>query len=88
MTAQRRGFPTFVPSDDDSPGYLLWVADQALQARRFNADSLAFEGAPVSVAEGIAISPLPIARAAFWASKTGLLVYAPAAAAPESRRRP
>jgi Tol biopolymer transport system component len=57
------------------PGYLLWTQGQTLLAQRFNAESLQLEGEPASVAEEIGFNPSHAARAAFWASESGLLVY-------------
>jgi Tol biopolymer transport system component len=81
----------YVPSTGRGAGYLLWTAEQTLQARRFNADSLTFEGEPVAVAQNISFSDLSTQlyayeRPAFWASATGLLVYAPAVPPPYARQ--
>ena len=59
------------------PGYLLWIEKQTLQARPFDADSLRFQGDPISVAEGVALQGTTSVRAAFWVSDAGLLLYAP-----------
>jgi serine/threonine protein kinase len=73
----------YVPRSGGAGGHLLWITDQTLQARPFNADSLTFDGGPTAIAEGLSFSDLStqmysLERAAFWASATGLLVYAPA----------
>jgi len=80
----------YAPPTTGATGYLLWTAEQTLQARRFNADSLTFEGAPVAIAQDISFSDLSTQvysaeRPAFWASTTGLLVYAPAVPPPYSK---
>ena len=74
---------TYVSGAGGATGHLLWMAEQTLQAREFNSESLAFVGVPIPVAQNIAFSELSTQlytyeRPAFWASTTGLLVYAPA----------
>ena len=65
----------YVPPRLSYPGYLLWMQDQTLLARRFDVSSLQVQGDPVSVAEGIGrLPPVPI-RAAFWVSDAGTLIY-------------
>jgi eukaryotic-like serine/threonine-protein kinase len=67
----------FVPPRGGRPGYLLWMENQTLQARPFDADTLQWKGDPTSLAEGVATAP---GRAAFWVSGTGVLVYGRGAA--------
>ena len=66
--------------DESRPGYLLWLRDRTLVAQRFDPASLKLEGAPIPLAQNIAVGGgafqgLPSNRAAFWVSETGLLVY-------------
>jgi Tol biopolymer transport system component len=73
----------YVAPDRGFPGYLLWMTEQTLQARRFDADSLTFEGDPVAIAQNVAFSDMATQmysaeRPAFWTSPTGLLAYAAA----------
>ncbi len=65
----------YIPPRAAYPGYLLWLQGQTLVARRFDLDTLQFEGVTATVAEGIALQPVYPARAAFWASEGGLLTY-------------
>jgi len=77
---------SYVPPRHGAPGYLLSMDEQTLVARPFDASTLALEGEPVTVATGLALSPPPRERPAFWTSGS-LLVYAPAVL-PEYARRP
>ncbi len=56
------------------PGYLLFVSEGNLMARRFDAGSLELSGAPVALAEGISIEA---DAADFSASAAGILAYRP-----------
>jgi Tol biopolymer transport system component len=55
------------------PGYLLYVRDRTLVAQKFDARSLALEGDPVPVGEGLGAGNLGLAS--FSASRTGVLVF-------------
>ena len=65
----------YVPPKGDAPGYLLWMQESNLVAQRFNIDRLEREGEPVSVTENIPRNPNQAARAAYWASDAGTLLY-------------
>jgi len=65
----------YVPPRAAYPGYLLWLQDRTLVARRFNPDSLEFEGDASTVAEDINLGNTYTVRASFWASEAGLLTY-------------
>ena len=65
----------YAPPRGGSPGYLLWMQDQTLVAQRFDPDSLAFSGDPVSVAEGVSINVSVPVRAAYWADGGALVYY-------------
>ena len=69
----------YVPPRGTHQGYLLWMQDETLLAQRFDADSLARDGDPVSVAENVGLNPGVAIRAAYWASDAGLLIYFAAA---------
>ena len=56
------------------PGILLYVRDAALLAHRLNPETLALEGEPRAIADGVRTAPAN-ARAAFSASLSGTLVY-------------
>ena len=72
------GKAVYVPPRGSRPGYLLWVENQTLQARPFDADSLLDGGArSPSPKESRSRATTPV-RAAFWVSDAGLLLYAPA----------
>jgi hypothetical protein len=73
------GRALYVPRDEGTDGYLLWMADQA---RRYDPASLVFTGDPSPIAQNVSFSELStqvyaFERPAFWASAR-LLVYAPA----------
>ena len=55
-------------------GYLLYVKDDTLMARPFNASTLAFTGDPVSLAEHVEVNGNTF-RGVFSASQNGELVY-------------
>ncbi len=53
----------YVPPRGTHQGYLLWMQEETLLAQRFDADSLARDGDPVSVAEDVGLNPgAPFAR--------------------------
>jgi Tol biopolymer transport system component len=57
-------------------GHLLFLRDATLLAQRFNATTLAIEGDPVRVAEGVQITPrVSGGTGAFSASTNGVLIY-------------
>jgi len=56
-----------------APGYLLFVRDRTLVAQKFNAQSLALEGDPVPLGEGLGTDTVGLAS--FSVSRTGVLVY-------------
>jgi Tol biopolymer transport system component len=64
------------------PGDLLYLRDQTLMAQRFDSGNLRLEGEPAPLAEGVTILQ---ARAAFWVSDAGLLVYRKGSAAPRTK---
>ena len=68
---------TYVPPRRGLPGYLLWVEKGTLQARPFDAERLQWLGEPVSVADGVALTPTSPVRAAYWVSEAGMLLYSP-----------
>jgi eukaryotic-like serine/threonine-protein kinase len=70
----------YVPPRDGRPGALLWLENQTLQARSFDAASLQFQGDPIAVAENVAVAGQGQGsqQAAYWTSPGGLLLYAPA----------
>ncbi len=55
------------------PGYILWVQDRTLLARKFDAGSLKFTGEPFPVLESIGASGLGLAQ--FSTSDDGILAY-------------
>ncbi len=58
-----------------APGYLLWVTDRTLFARKFDSKTLALQGTAIPVAENVS----DFGQAgAFAISATGVLVYNPA----------
>ena len=65
----------YVPPRGGYPGYLLWIEDNTLVARRFNPDTLEFHGDPASIAEGVGPDRTRSLRVPFWASDGGLLAY-------------
>ena len=75
----------YVPPRAPYSGYLLWMENQTLQARRFNADSLQLEGDPISIAEGVALTGDASVRAAYWTSDAGVLLYAPYVDPPDAK---
>jgi hypothetical protein len=69
---------TYVPPRNGRPGYILWLANQTLQARAFDAASGQWTGDPVAIADGIAVTDSSLSSvAAYWASDSGMLVYSP-----------
>jgi serine/threonine protein kinase len=58
------------------PGYLLFVRDGGLFAQPFNADTGSLSGTPLSLVQGIAVSPdVNLRNAGFSVAGTGGLVY-------------
>ena len=55
-------------------GYLVYVQDDTLVARAFNTSSLAFEGDPTPIADGVRAQGTGL-RARFSLSETGVLVH-------------
>ena len=55
------------------PGYLLFVRDRTLVAQKFDARSLALDGEPVPLGEGLGSDDVGLAS--FSASRNGVLVY-------------
>jgi len=55
------------------PGYLLYVRDNTLFARPFDAGKRAFQGDPVPISEGLPLDGFGISR--FSVSDNGILVY-------------
>ena len=80
------GKAVYVAPRGNRPGYLLWLDGQTLQARPFDAERLQWTGEPIAVAEGVAVVQGRPARAAFWTSDAGLLLYS--TAPPQVRRLP
>ena len=66
------------------PGYLLWVRDGILRARRFDPEKLQFIGEPVTLAEKVQWS-VALGFANFSASQQGTLAYC--AGVPTSQSR-
>jgi eukaryotic-like serine/threonine-protein kinase len=67
---------TYVPPRRGGSGYILWLANQALQARAFDAERGQWAGDPVPIADGIAVIDSAVSPvAAYWASDSGMLVY-------------
>jgi Tol biopolymer transport system component len=64
----------YTPAVADRPAYLLWLQDQTLIAQPFDARRLRFQGNPIQVAEHL-ITGQATARAAFWTSQAGVLLY-------------
>jgi Tol biopolymer transport system component/tRNA A-37 threonylcarbamoyl transferase component Bud32 len=65
----------FVANESGASGYLLYLQERTLLARRINRKTLALAGDPVVVAAGIAAFP-PGFHASFWSSASGnLLAY-------------
>jgi eukaryotic-like serine/threonine-protein kinase len=64
----------YAPPVAGGPGHLVWLREQTLVAQRFDAARLRLEGDPTPVAQSV-LAPLVRARAAFWTSDAGLLVY-------------
>jgi Tol biopolymer transport system component len=62
-----------------SPGYLLFVRDDALFAQKFDLSSLKFSGDPIPLPDRVALFS-PALNAIFSASNAGLLAYYPAQA--------
>ena len=63
----------YAPPHAGWPGYLVFLRDDTLMAQRFDASTLAVQGDPMQVAEGL--SPSNFSRTAFSASNAGSLVY-------------
>ncbi len=66
-------FKTITRVQYAEPGYLLFVRERTLVAQKFNAASLALEGEPVPVGEGLGSGDLGLAS--FSASRNGVLVF-------------
>jgi serine/threonine protein kinase/Tol biopolymer transport system component len=65
----------FVMNEDTDAGYVLYLQDRTLLARRIDRRTLALRGDPVPMASNVALFP-PGFQASFWASPSGsLLVY-------------
>jgi Tol biopolymer transport system component len=65
----------FVANEGGDSGYLLYLQERTLLARRIDRDTLALTGDPVVIAPGIATFP-PGFHASFWSSASGnLLAY-------------
>jgi len=78
----RRVLPGVLHARYASSGYLLYVSDGAVQARRFDAERGEVAGAPVAIASPIAASERgPIGDPPFSVSRNGVLVYAQGAEA-------
>jgi serine/threonine protein kinase len=60
-----------------TPGYLLFVRDDALFAQKFDASSLKLSGEPISLPDRVSVFS-PALNALFSASNTGVLAYYPA----------
>jgi dipeptidyl aminopeptidase/acylaminoacyl peptidase len=65
---------SYAPRTRGSPGELLWLRGQVLVAQRFDTDTLRLQGDPVPVVDDVAAGSAS-ARAAFWISGNGTLVY-------------
>jgi serine/threonine protein kinase len=61
--------------DYSEPGYILWVQDGALRARRFDDGSMTFRGEPLPVATEISASFVGLAE--FSVSRNGVLACRP-----------
>ena len=72
----------YAPPVSGRPGHLLWLRDQTLMTQRFDAGNLRLEGEPAPLAEDVATLN---ARADFWVSDAGLLVYRTGTAAPRTK---
>ena len=69
---------TYVPPRGGRPGYILWLVNQTLQARAFDAGSGDWAGDPLSIADGVSLTDnVESPAAAYWASDSGMLVYSP-----------
>jgi eukaryotic-like serine/threonine-protein kinase len=65
----------FVPNEGRASGYLLYLQERTLLARRVDRETLAMVGDPVVIAPNIALFP-PGFHASFWSSASGnLLAY-------------
>lgn len=64
----------YAPPVAGRPGHLVWLREQMLLAQPFDAARLRLEGEPTPVAESV-VGWRTAARAAFWTSDAGLLVY-------------
>jgi Tol biopolymer transport system component len=80
------GKAVYVAPRGSRPGHLLWLEGQTLHARPFDAERLQWTGEPIALAEGVALVQARPARAAFWASDAGLLLYS--TAPPQVRKLP
>jgi eukaryotic-like serine/threonine-protein kinase len=69
----------YAPRSSGKPGELLWLRGALLVAQRFDSDTLRLQGEPVPVAEDVGVGAAG-ARAAFWISANGTLVYRPGGA--------
>ena len=64
-----------VPNEDGAAGYLLYLQERTLLARRMDRETLALTGDPVVIAPNVAVFP-PGFHASFWSSASGnLLAY-------------
>ena len=68
-------FPVRISSVAYVPGYILFVQDSTLFARRFDEQRLEFSGEPVRVVDGIPV--IGFGRAPFSVSAAGVLAYWP-----------
>jgi Tol biopolymer transport system component len=67
---------TYVPGPRDSPGYLLWIARDAVMAQPFDPQSASLMGSAVAVpGSGFAAAVLSTQRASLSASNDGTLLY-------------
>src|SRR5262249_36542967 len=77
----RSGKTTFIEKGDFSriefvsPGYILFVRDRALLARRFDPRRLKFVGDPFPVVDDVAAGGGTASNADFSGSRTGVLVF-------------
>jgi eukaryotic-like serine/threonine-protein kinase len=64
-----------VPNEGAASGYLLYLQERTLLARRMDRETLALSGDPVVIAPNVAVFP-PGFHASFWSSASGnLLAY-------------
>src|SRR5262249_40289362 len=67
LATERKAY--YAPPQQGKTGYLLWLREQTLMAKPFDAGRLRLEGDATPLAEDVSVSPPGYVRAAFWASE-------------------